>query len=243
MRWSEKETLEFVKIYLRHQCLWNPDDDNYKLRFRRQKAFSDIVAELKVTTGIALDESEVKIKIKNLRSTYAQELAKIRLRSSSDSIYKPTIKWFSEWHKCFNGIIKRRSFPNIEGDAQEQDDEIWILQQSDNENEGTEDIDPFVTQTDEAYHQIFKNESKDSHMQSYKQKKKLRHENISADNSDISYRSSTESDAHLSEDEFDIYGKYIASQLRNMDLQKALRVQLEIQNIVSQARISSLNGF
>lgn len=42
------------------------------------------------------------------------------------------------------------------------------------------------------------------------------------------------------EDEFDIYGKYIASQLRNMDLHKALRLQLEIQNLVSEARMSDI---
>lgn len=44
------------------------------------------------------------------------------------------------------------------------------------------------------------------------------------------------------EDEFEIYGKYIATQLRQMDLEKALRVQLEIQSIISAARISKLNS-
>lgn len=44
------------------------------------------------------------------------------------------------------------------------------------------------------------------------------------------------------EDEFDIYGKYIASQLRKMDLRKALRIQLAIQNLVSEARISDMTN-
>lgn len=46
----------------------------------------------------------------------------------------------------------------------------------------------------------------------------------------------------VKEDEFDIYGKYIASQLRSMELQRALKVQLEIHSIVSEARMSSLSG-
>lgn len=66
----------------------------------------------------------------------------------------------------------------------------------------------------------------------------------STDDSDKTFatlRSSLDSSLELAkEDEFDIYGKYIATQLRKMDLQKALRVQVEIQHLVSEARISDL---
>lgn len=41
------------------------------------------------------------------------------------------------------------------------------------------------------------------------------------------------------EDEFDIYGKYIASQLRMLELQTALKVQFEIQNLINEARGSA----
>lgn len=44
------------------------------------------------------------------------------------------------------------------------------------------------------------------------------------------------------EDEFDIYGKYIASQLRGMDIQRALSVQLQIQRLVSDARMEQLSN-
>lgn len=40
------------------------------------------------------------------------------------------------------------------------------------------------------------------------------------------------------EDEFDIYGKYIASQLRKIELQRALEVQFQIQNLINKARAS-----
>lgn len=62
----------------------------------------------------------------------------------------------------------------------------------------------------------------------------------STDSSDKSFLSHMYSIDSRKEDEFDIYGKYIAAQLRNMDLQEALRIQLEIQSIVSAARITSL---
>lgn len=43
------------------------------------------------------------------------------------------------------------------------------------------------------------------------------------------------------EDEFDIFGKYIATQLRSMNLYKALRLQLEIHSLVNEARVSDIN--
>lgn len=65
-------------------------------------------------------------------------------------------------------------------------------------------------------------------------KKKLKHRVVTRNYSTDSSSQCTK------EDEFDIYGKYIASQLRKMDLHKALRIQLEIQNLVSEARISDI---
>lgn len=106
MRWSENETYQFVKIYLSHELLWNPEHSAYRLKNKRLKAYREIIAELNETTGILLNETELKIKIKNLRSTYMQEIVKIKQRSSAEWAYKPNMKWFSEWHKCFGGIKK-----------------------------------------------------------------------------------------------------------------------------------------
>lgn len=106
MRWSENETYQFVKIYLSHEHLWNPEHTSYKLKSKRLKAYREIIAELNDTTGILLNETELKIKIKSLRSTYMQEIAKIKQRSGPEWSYKPNMKWFSEWHKRFGGLKK-----------------------------------------------------------------------------------------------------------------------------------------
>lgn len=106
MRWSENETYQFVKIYLSHEHLWNPEHSSYRLKSKRLKAYREIIAELNETTGILLNEAELKIKIKNLRSTYMQEIAKIKQRSGPEWSYKPNMKWFAEWHKRFGGLKK-----------------------------------------------------------------------------------------------------------------------------------------
>lgn len=109
--------------------------------------------------------------------------------------------------------------------------------------------DPFVTQAVDEY-VILKAEPREAlHNQNNSdifdvKKKKLEHRSSSADISERTFRGSMDSasESGTREDEFDIYGKYIAAQLRKMDLQKALRVQLEIQSIVSEARISGLSA-
>lgn len=137
--------------------------------------------------------------------------------------------------------------------AEDPCQKIWLSQNDDNLEEET--LDPF-TEADEEYNLILKSEPRDiSHInadRAFRQtdssetryenkKKKIKHRSPSTDCS--TFRGSTDSnnESIAKEDEFDIYGKYIASQLRKMDLQKALRVQLEIQSLVSEARISDLN--
>lgn len=88
-------------------------------------------------------------------------------------------------------------------------------------------------------------EKRGSNSYKIKKKKMKRQRHPSTDDSDKTfgtYRGSLDSSMESTkDDEFDIYGKYIATQLRKMDLQKALRVQVEIQSLVSEARISDLN--
>lgn len=71
-------------------------------------------------------------------------------------------------------------------------------------------------------------------------KKKLKFRLIKRQNETVNREVRRESSSII-EDEFQIYGKYIASQLRQMNLQKALRLQLAIQNLISEARISDMN--
>lgn len=101
MRWSENETCQFVQLYLDYESLWNTEHEDYKIKEKRLKAYKNIISEFHSSTGISLSVSELKVKIKNLRSTYTQELSKIKQRSGPDYTYKPTIKWFAYWHKRF----------------------------------------------------------------------------------------------------------------------------------------------
>lgn len=103
--------------------------------------------------------------------------------------------------------------------------------------------DPLISQTDDEYdstrpEELSAKSKKEKHLLgTYKKckKKKIKHRSPVQD-----YSTDSNPELIAKEDEFDIYGKYIAAQLRKMDLHKALRIQLEIQNLVSEARIAEL---
>lgn len=101
-------TLEFVKIYLRNECLWNPAHPGYKLKHQREKSYFDIISEFKVSTSKTLSVPEVKMKIKNLRTTYVQQVHKILQKSHPDAIYEPSLVWFHEMDRCLKHIPNNR---------------------------------------------------------------------------------------------------------------------------------------
>lgn len=109
IRWREKTTLKFLKIYLAKECLWNPAHVWYKIKFKREKAYHEIVSEFKAITGKSMSIPEVKIKIKNLRSTYSQEVQKIMKKSSPDSIYQPSLVWFHDMDRCLKYVPTNRN--------------------------------------------------------------------------------------------------------------------------------------
>ncbi|XP_049876179.1 uncharacterized protein LOC126373871 [Pectinophora gossypiella] len=246
MRWGESETRLFVKLYLDHKCLWNSEHDDYKIKHKRQAAYREIVSKFHAITNILLHEREVVLKIRSLKSTYSQEIAKIRARSSPGAPYMTKLGWFKDWDKCFR-ISRRKQLgmtsscdeaPEVDTETEDSSQRIWFSEEIDNcENNSETEKDPFISPTDDDYVLLLKSEPVDEeHTESpYKRKKYKRNSTSSECSKDI-----VESKYEGKEDEFDIYGKYIASQLRNMDIATALKAQLQIQSIVSEARIESL---
>ncbi|CAH2092594.1 unnamed protein product [Euphydryas editha] len=245
MRWSEATTLEFVKMYLKHECLWNPSHPGYKLKYQRDKAYADICSEFKDSTMISLTVPEVRIKIKNLRTTYVQQVHKILKKSSPDSIYEPSLIWFQEMDRCLKHISTNRhlaSFTSQDAPDVDTSCQIWVEQELQNNN-NEENPNSLISNSEDDYESPktkdslspIKKEKQSPLLHKKKKKKKLRHRSHMDFANDSNYESTKE-------DEFDIYGKYIAAQLRKMDLQKAVRLQLEIQSLVSEARISDITS-
>lgn len=102
-RWSEETTIKFVEEYRARPCLWNIKLAVYKNKSARDTALKEIEELMGIESfGI----NEIKNKIKNLRSTYAQEKKKIKDSKKSgagtDEVYVPHIKWFMEMDSFLN---------------------------------------------------------------------------------------------------------------------------------------------
>lgn len=109
MKFSEKETYQFVKSYFKQETLWNNKELGYKSNQRRLVAYNAVIEDFKQATGMELTLTELRMKIKNLKSTYLQELNKIRTRSEGNYQYKPAMKWFALWHKYTQGACDNYS--------------------------------------------------------------------------------------------------------------------------------------
>ncbi|PZC83544.1 hypothetical protein B5X24_HaOG207527 [Helicoverpa armigera] len=108
-KWKLDTTLKFIHCYKLHECLWKFTSPDYKNKKKRDVAYIAIVNKMNIKNfGI----QEVKNKIKNLRSTYSQELKKIENSKKSgaglDHVYISNIKWLKEMEEVFMSELKRK---------------------------------------------------------------------------------------------------------------------------------------
>lgn len=84
--------MSFLQHYRMHPCLWN----RYHPHFKNRNARDQAEAVLLPISGVT-NVKELRQKIRNIRCTYNQELAKIRrsINSGSAEIYEPKLVWFA----------------------------------------------------------------------------------------------------------------------------------------------------
>lgn len=94
-KWTEDITYKFVQEYVKHECLYNCKAPRYKIKGARDTALVRISEAMNIP---GFGSKEVYTKIRNLKSTYAQEAKKIKQSTKSgagtDDVYIPQIKWF-----------------------------------------------------------------------------------------------------------------------------------------------------
>lgn len=108
MKWTETMTHEFVKIYGNYECLWNPDNPNYKINQERDKAYGAMSLDFQTKCNKLLSKCEVKCKVKNLRTTYMQQVNKILARSTPECTYVPTLIWFNAMDNFLKNVSINR---------------------------------------------------------------------------------------------------------------------------------------
>ncbi|XP_022170476.1 uncharacterized protein LOC111033849 [Myzus persicae] len=117
VRLNEKMTLQFVELYRDQRVLWDKEHEAYNKRAERLRAYRRI-AEAMSVKGMGVPE--VASKIKNIRSTYLQELKKIKdsaqrhlvqsEEEDASSPYVPKLLWFSILDSMIGGAAVKRLY-------------------------------------------------------------------------------------------------------------------------------------
>ncbi|XP_069693222.1 uncharacterized protein [Periplaneta americana] len=230
-KWSEETTLKFVKEYRQLECLWDVKSPSYRNKAARDAAYMQL-AECSKLPGFTVQEA--KNKIKNLRSTYSQELKKVKQSKKvfCDEVYQPSLIWYKEIDAFLGPVIASR-----DTQAAAEVDVSSVIE----ENEDTLEGNP---QANSPSHSQHSTTTDTAELQSERKPMKRNLPNPPAQIApcikkkkipSVSQYNSTNSSKN--EDEFDAFGRSVAAQLKKFSLAGALKTQVKIQSLLTQERI------
>ncbi|XP_013194275.1 uncharacterized protein LOC106137885 [Amyelois transitella] len=234
-RWREEETVAFVNMYKQSRCLWDINDKHYKNRHARLSALKLMIQELEIP---GLTVYDVKTKIKNLRSTYHQVVKKVQNCQKDGHVYIPRLVWFD----TFSEIVNSEKTKNVKEESSNVS--------SDNVNESSTDeyFDSPHTQSPEPDNDNYESKAEIhfEEVSSYSPPKK-KQATVSKDKINTLLEKIKRLEQGMSSqttgindlDEFQLFAMSIAEQLKQLPLVSALRLQVEIQNLVSNERINA----
>ncbi|KAF5296251.1 hypothetical protein FQA39_LY12588 [Lamprigera yunnana] len=230
-RWSEDTTTKFVEHYLKHECLWNIKSVAYKNKQIKNSAYEDLEKTMNIS---GFKEKEIKSKIKNLRSTYSQELKKIKDSKKSgagtDTIYVPTIKWFK---------IMDESLRNINSILTESESNLPNENSADIDTDNNMDAEENISEGNNSSILVLIawNCPKPKSKPMAKKKRLSQLTSMVSQLKEITETVNTKSTEE--ENEFEVFGKHVGLQLKPMPLIVALEAQEHIQLYINQFRTSS----
>ncbi|XP_077288979.1 uncharacterized protein LOC143913198 [Arctopsyche grandis] len=244
-RWSDQLVCNFIKLYRERPCLWQSDNPNYKCKPKRQEALRSLVQQMGID---GFDVNSCKLKIKNLRSHYCQELKKIRYASECGGAeYRPSLVWFPLLHQFLRRYV-HQSPDTYEGifaynamKADQEETESRHEEEEEEEEEESFDLNDF--NQDAIPDIIIKQEEAEEdpiptngHIPNSRKRQLSYHRRIKKGRSPYVYS------MEQPETEFDIFCRSVALQLNNMPLENALRLQHNIQNMVTEERLNCLQN-
>lgn len=80
MEWGNDKCIRLISAYQGRPELWQPSDDNYRNKIRRQEAWKEIADEVESSVDI------VKAKMSSLLSSYRRERAKETIASTPQTL-------------------------------------------------------------------------------------------------------------------------------------------------------------
>ncbi|XP_017837570.1 uncharacterized protein LOC108596397 isoform X2 [Drosophila busckii] len=104
-RFTNERLLKFVELYSREPCLWNRRPYISGARNSAYKRLQAGINDNAEPNEIPLTLESIKVKIKNLRTSYHQELKKM----AANSKYTPRAIWFAPFNKFLAPVLNERT--------------------------------------------------------------------------------------------------------------------------------------
>ncbi|KAJ8714798.1 hypothetical protein PYW08_004779 [Mythimna loreyi] len=243
-RWGDEKTLFFIACYRDHECLWNPTSFFYKSKAARANAYASL---LKQFNDDHLTVPMLKTKIKNIRTTYHQELNKIRY-SKMPGVgpeYKPTLCWFDAVDAFLGATVQKEPVTKIIPQTSRKFNnfkrKLISSTKLDVNASAQADAETAQPSTSDRDHEP---PAKIQHitLAANRLMKRQDFETDSEKSADTANRlehapAATASAPGLCQDEFYYFGMNVAAQLRNLPLHTALQIQTEFQSTLYLARV------
>nr|CAD7424565.1 unnamed protein product [Timema monikensis] len=213
-RWRDETVMKFVNWYGSEFVLWDSAIVGYRNKTLQNEEVDRIVAEMGLHDfGV----KECKLKIKNIRSHYWHEVGKTH-SSTASGLGAVEIRCTNQKRKAEHSVSLRQNYTNI---REEYDDPPSM-----EENVESASV-PIPTQACPVpLHKKLKSASSQKDPPSHVQQALSKLQAISA------------TAATFKETEFDSWAKSLAVQLNKMDVGRALELQLKLQTMVSEERIT-----
>ncbi|XP_047522238.1 uncharacterized protein LOC125061092 isoform X4 [Pieris napi] len=216
-KWAEDTTYKFVQEFVKYECLYNCKDPNYKVKGARNAALLKLSKAMNIP-GFGTNEAYTKMR--NLKSTYLQEVKKIKQRTKSraGTVYNPQIKWFTLLDDAIKAVNVQC---NDSGSNMQLDPQYELL-----------DGEPSTSR----YNQSAEN-NPDATPESEQRKSPIPRKITVQDLSRLVNKVKNVADTRRTETEFDIFGKSVAAQLKRLPMHKAIEAQMFIQSYISNLRL------
>ncbi|XP_041974617.1 uncharacterized protein LOC121729943 isoform X2 [Aricia agestis] len=232
-RWTAEKSIEFLQIYKKFECLWNPKHEKYKNLLARNHAYKDIMEVM------GMDSVKVvKAKIRSLRTTHYNET----LKAKKNFNYVSRISWvpYLDFINDVRVIDRKQRATKTQEDTQDSyhsdsgsSEESSLIDPPGEKRIKLED--PLVEEVEDSHLQ----EESDLIDQSVEKRTQIE---------DLLVQESEES--HLQEmvsvppskdnDEFGLFGQTVAEQLRQLPLEVALETEEMILSTIRSQRIKIL---
>ncbi|XP_013196547.1 uncharacterized protein LOC106139614 [Amyelois transitella] len=215
LKMNEDKTMEFISLYEKEPCLWNTNSYSFRNKIARANAASRIARTLKVPQ---FEAKHVMIKFKNLRNAYCQELRKLAASIDMGVDYRPKVIWFSKMDSFLRPHLSKTNVGQI------LDSNNIVIEEPESWRRSIKRV------TVEAETQVELDYcSEDSSTVSDLLEPSIKQPQLETEDPLVS--------SDWPKDYYDDFGRYIASLLRTLPINKALALQPQIVNLITNAAI------